>query len=242
MGKNKKRIIENYRRLLNFVENYSNSIRCISITSKSAVEGKSIIAKNTAIILAENGKKTLLIDCNLINISKTKNTNSFSKNGIIGLLSKVNSQEINDIQLKDYVDDTRYKNLSIMKLGTNNLEQYNSVFKIEYLKRVMELLKKNYFYIIVEAPSFENLSYTQIITSASDGCLFVLKAGINELSEGNLIKANIDTIGCKVLGCILNKEKKPTKLFDDEEKSFFNMKYRNEKNKVISNGRINANA
>lgn len=216
MRNNKKLIIEKYRRLINIIESYSkNNIRCISITSKSGIEDKSIIARNVAVVLAKSGKKTVFIDCNLSNESKAKTVDTGKENGIVGILKKINSPDINDAQIKSYVDNTEYENLYTLKLGTNNLDKYNLVFKADYLKKVVELLKENFYYIIVEAPSFENLSYTQIITSASDGCLFVLKAGINEVSEGNFIKAKIDTIGCKVLGCILNKEKRPTKLFND---------------------------
>lgn len=216
MRKNKNYIMEDYRRLLNIIEGYSNNnVRCIAITSNSDIEGKTIIAKNLAMLLAKSGKNTLFIDCNSFNGSKVKKINSMKVNGLINMLEDINSSHINEEQIKSYIEDTQCEYLSMLTLGTNNLDKYYSVFKIEYLKTVMEQLKKNFNYIIIDAPSFENLSYTQIVTAASDGCLFVLKEGINEVSQGSRIKANIATIGCKVLGCILNKEKISTEIFDD---------------------------
>ena len=68
-----KNTLERYRLLCNIIENYSkDNVRCISITSNNDIEGKSMIAKNLAISLAINGKKSLLIDCSLVNSVRIK--------------------------------------------------------------------------------------------------------------------------------------------------------------------------
>lgn len=218
MRKCKNNIMEGYRRLLNIIEGYkNNNISCISITSNSDMEGKTIIAKNLAAILAKSGKKTLFIDCSLSSSKgvKVKKNDNVKEKGLINILEHINSEHINDWKLKSYVEDTQFEYLSILRLGTNDLNDYFSVFKIEYLKIVVDQLKKNFNYIILDIPSFENLSYAQIISSVTDGCLFVLKEGINEVSEGRIIKDKLTKIGCKVLGCIFNKEKIPTEIFDN---------------------------
>jgi Mrp family chromosome partitioning ATPase len=112
------------------------------------------------------------------------------------------------------------------------------LFKTEYLRTIIEHLKKYYDYIIVDAPSFINLSYTQILTTVTDGCLFVLKEGVNAINEGNEIKDKIATIGCNVLGCIFNKSKDRNVLFEDASNSFVNVKSNGRKNKVKFNAEI----
>lgn len=216
MKKCKSNIMEGYRRLLNFIESYKNdNISCISITSNSDIEGKTIIAKNIAAILAKSGENTLFIDCSL-SLSKgekIKKSHTVKEKGLISILEHMYSDKVNDWKIKSYIEDTEFEYLSILKLGTNDLNNYFSVFKIEYLKIVMDQLKRSFNYIIVDLPSFQNLSYVQIIASATDGCLFVLKEGVNEVSDGRIIKDKLNKIGCKVLGCIFNKEKIPTKIF-----------------------------
>lgn len=217
MRKCKNNIMEEYRRLINIIEsNKDNNISCISITSNSDMEGKTIIAKNIAAILAKNGEKTLFIDCSLSlsKKSKVKKTDVVKENGLINILEHINSEHIDDLKLKSYIEDTQFEHLSILRLGTNNLNNYFSVFKMEYLKIVIDQLKKNFNYIILDIPSLEKLSYAQIISSVTDGCLFVLKEGVNEVSEGRIIRDKLNKIGCKVLGCIFNKEKIPTELLN----------------------------
>jgi Mrp family chromosome partitioning ATPase len=218
MKKCKNNIMERYRRLLNIIEGYkNNNISCISITSNSDMEGKTIIAKNIAVILAKSDENTLFIDCSL-SLSKggkLKKTDTVKEKGLINILEYINSEDINDWKLKNYIEDTQFEYLSILRLGTSDLNDYFSVFKIEYLKMVIDQLKKSFNYIILDIPSFENLSYAEVISSATDGCLFVLKEGVNEVSEGRIIRDKLNKIGCKVLGCIFNKEKIPTELFNN---------------------------
>lgn len=244
MKRNDKRnhIIEKYRVLRNFMENnIKNSIKCISVTSNSDNEGKTPIAKNLAMSLAVYGKKTLFVDCSLGGDTRIENFDIDSANGLIDVLKDIgklkahqsNRENINEISLKNYIKETECEYLSIAFLGEYNLDSYGLVFRTEYLKVVMELLKTKFDYIIIDAPSFTNLSYTQIVTGATDGCLFILKEGVNEITQGATIRDKINTIGCKVLGCVLNKEKDSTKIFDDKNNSFFGVNHRSRKGKVV---------
>lgn len=224
MKKNKNNIMESYRRLRNIMEAYNKShVKCICITSNSDIEGKTIIAQNLAVILAKSGNKLLFIDCNL--------SNNLKGDGLIDILQGMNSSRISDVVLKSHINDTQCENLSILSLGTNNLNDYDSIFKTENLKLAIESLKESFDYIIIDAPSFENLSYTQIIAAATDGCLFVLQEGVNEVSKGDLIKDKLSNIGCRVLGCVLNK-KKPTYRFKCKYSNLFNVEYQGRKNRA----------
>ncbi|MGH4119463.1 AAA family ATPase [Clostridium sp.] len=231
----KKAAMEKYRILCNIIETYNKEgVKCISITSNSETEGKTIIAKNLAMSLAKHGKKVLFIDCSLPDMVKVKNINGGKTNGLIAMLQVIynekteggNSRNINDAQLINYTIDSQRENISTLSLGVNSLENYNLVFKTEYLRTIMEYLKKYYDYLIIDAPSFINLSYTQIVTAATDGCLFVLKEGSNEINEGSEIKDKIATIKCKVLGCIFNKGNDRNELFEGTNNSFSNVKYK----------------
>lgn len=234
--------MEKYRILRNIMENHNkDNIKCISITSNSDNEGKTTVAKNLAMSLAIYGRKTLFLDCSLGDNTRIESFDADSTRGLIGILrdiGKLKTQQLdrektNEVSLKSYIKETKYEYLSIASLGEYNLDSYSLIFKTEYLKVVMKILKKKFDYIIIDAPSFSNLSYTQIITGATDGCLFVLKEGANAVTEGGAIKDKINTVGCRILGCVLNKEKDSTKLFGDKNNSFVDVKYPGRKKKVI---------
>lgn len=244
----KRETMERYRLLCNVIENYKKGdAKCISITSNSDIEGKTMIAENLAMSLAKQGKKTLFIDCNLNSRAKVKKFQVSKKIGLIAMLElidkekaeRVNGTSIYDIQLINYVIDSPCENLSTLSLGVNDLDKYSFLFNSEYLKTVMECLKKYYDYLIVDAPSFINLSYTQVLSAATDGCLFVLKKGVHQISQGNEIKDKIATIECKVLGCIFSKSNEHNKIFGDMNKGYVNVKYKFRRGRDKINQKVN---
>lgn len=217
MKKYKSSIIEQYGMILNILDKYKNSdVRCISVTSNRNMEDKSVIAKNIAAILAKSNEDTLLIDCNLNTLQEAKSVKSSnSTGGLVNMLEAASDSEINYNDLKKYIEKSEVKGLFTLTLGTDNLSKHFSIFKTEYLKIVIDKLKTSFSYIILDIPSFENMNYVYIISSASDGCIFILKEGINDITEGEKIKEKLDKINCKVLGCILNKEKVPTEIISN---------------------------
>jgi capsular exopolysaccharide synthesis family protein len=244
----KKETMERYRLLCNVIENYKKGdAKCISITSNNDTEGKTMIARNLAMLLAKQGKKTLFIDCNLNAKTKVKKFQASKKNGLIAMLELIDKEKVErikgtsiyDTQLINYVIDSQCENLSTLSLGVNDLEKYSFLFNTENLRTAMERLKKYYDYLIVDAPSFINLSYTQIVSAATDGCLFVLKKGVHEISQGNEIKDKIATIECKVLGCIFNKSNDRNKMFGDVNKGFINVEYKFRKGRAKINQKVN---
>ncbi|OPJ62697.1 CpsD/CapB family tyrosine-protein kinase [Clostridium oryzae] len=242
MKKSKEKIIEKYRILLNLFENYrEENIRCLAIISNSNLEGKEVVAKNIAMVLAKSGRKTLFIDCSLSKNSRTKYNNSDNARGFVSVVEAISGSRINGLEIKNCIEKTESDYLSVLELGTNNLEKYSPILKKEYLKRTIDVLKQGFDCIVVDAPSFENLSFTQIITSAADGCMFVLKDKVNELNEARNIKEKLNTMGCKVLGCILEKEKKPTKLFKDKYNDFFRTDNKTKKIVESANSSVSPN-
>lgn len=245
----KRDAMERYKVLCNIMEKYNkDNVKCICITSNSDDDGKTMIAKNLAISLAKYGKKVLFIDCNLFDRVGVKSRGVSKVTGLTAMLQDiykektegVNCTIINYIQLKNYIIDCQLENLSMLPLGVNSLNNFGYTFKTEYLRIIMENLKTCYDYLIVDAPSFINLSYTQIVSAATDGCLFVLKEGVNEVNEGDEIKERIATIQCKVLGCIFNKGNDRNKVFDDMNNSFINVKYIGRKSRDKISQKVNA--
>lgn len=229
------RTLEQYRILRNIIDkNGEKGIKCINVTSNSDKEGKTIIAKNLAYRLAGYDKKTLFIDCSLSNAKKVEASQAKNEKGLIDILQiikkrkseKDNTSFNNDIQIGGLIKETQIDNLSMLPLGLYNLNSDCSMFKTIYLRTFIESIKEDFDFIIIDAPSFTNLSFTQIIAAATDACLFVLGEGVYEIDGGNDIRNKIESLDCMVLGCILNKAKKSNRIFAAKSNNSLEIEYR----------------
>ncbi|EUJ19645.1 CpsD/CapB family tyrosine-protein kinase [Listeria aquatica] len=82
----------------------------VMVTSSESGTGKSTIASNIAVVTAQSGKKTLLIDTDL---RKPTIHKIFSKNMYNGLSNLITG----DLELEEVLQKTSVNNLSIMTSG-----------------------------------------------------------------------------------------------------------------------------
>ena len=69
---------------------------------------------------------------------------------------------------------------------------------------MFHILKDKFEIVLVEAPSFQNLSYTQSILEASDGYFILLKSGTIEKKQVYMLKEKMNQISSKSIGVIFN--------------------------------------
>ena len=141
-------------------------LKTLLVTSSLPSEGKSFVSANLAISFAQNGKKVLLVDCDL---RKGRQHKIFGVDGSKGLSSLL----ISDINRFDsYVEKTNIKNLSIIPRGVfppNPSELLNS----KKNSKLIELLKQKYDIVIFDGAPVMGLSDSLILSSLVDKVILV---------------------------------------------------------------------
>ncbi|MCQ2353129.1 MAG: polysaccharide biosynthesis tyrosine autokinase [Victivallaceae bacterium] len=154
--------------------------RVIAITSSLAGEGKTFVSANLAATLADFGQKTLIINCDLRKPALSKALGVYSNVGLVNVL------------VEQYpLDDALQKNLFQRKLDAllcgpiplNPLKLLDS----EEFKTLLEKLRKQYDYIILDTPPCLEVSDGICIGKMADGVIFVSRIG--KLREGNALNA-----------------------------------------------------
>lgn len=177
--------------------------RIIAITSALAGEGKTFVAANLAVTLADFGQKTLIINCDLRKPALSKALGVYSKTGIVNVLVE-----------QCPLDDALQKNLFHSKLDAllcgppplNPLKLLDS----EEFKTLLEKLRKKYDYIIIDTPPCLEVSDGICLGKMADGVIFVSRIG--KLREGNALKAmdllrqsKVSLLGVIANGIVSNK-------------------------------------
>lgn len=175
--------------------NISN-IKIIMITSSSSQEGKTITAINSAIVLAQDlGKKVLIIDANFRKPAVDSYLNIPADKGFSDLLA--DKADLNEI-----VFETPVNNLFCICAGhteINPVELLNHA-KIE---NILTKLKTRFDYIIIDTPAVIPCADASIIGKIADGVILVIKAEKTRREVISRSETLLKEVGAKVLGVVL---------------------------------------
>ena len=172
-------------------------VKTIMVTSSGPGEGKTTVASNLAVIMAQSGKKTIIIDCDLRKPRIHKVFRVSNQDGLSNYL-------IGEVTIADVVKQTSVTNLQLLPSGVkppNPAELVGS----EKMGLFVESLKEYYDYIILDTPPVVVVTDAQLISQYADGCLLVIAA--SEADRDATIKAKelLTKVNAKILGVVLNK-------------------------------------
>ncbi|MDB5301107.1 MAG: Tyrosine-protein kinase EpsD [Phycisphaerales bacterium] len=171
--------------------------KTILVTSPTAGDGKSTAAANLATVMAQAGKKVLLIDADLRapslnNIFGIKDV----RMGLSGLLGGQGT-------LERSIQSTSVEGLDLLACGPkprNPAEMLNSPMFSELL----ELLAEEYDHIIVDSPPVMGPADARIIAASCDVTLLVLRADRSTRKLALLARDGLVSVGAHVIGVIVN--------------------------------------
>jgi len=172
--------------------------KLIAITSCTLNEGKSTVALNLAISLAESGKKVLLIDADLRkSVLKESVKVSKSVEGLAHLLSR-------QALAKDVICSTNVPNLHIIFAGTYPPNP-SELLGGRHFKSLLNSAKEIYDYVLIDTPPLGSVIDSAIIAEKCDGTIFVIETGVIGYRLAQEVKEQIEKSKCPILGVILNK-------------------------------------
>lgn len=175
-------------------------IQVIMVTSSGPEEGKSTISGNIAVSYAQSDKKVLLIDADMRKPTAHKTFTLSNRYGLSSLLSQ-------QADIEDAVQDSSVPNLSIMTSGPippNPAEMMAS----NRMNHVIQELRQRYDVIIIDTPPLLAVTDAQIVASKSDGVIMVVSYGKVKRDIAVKAKANLDRVGARMLGVVLNNVKR----------------------------------
>lgn len=192
---------EAYRTLRTNIQfsSFDKKVKTLLVTSSGPGEGKTTTSSNLAIVMAQGGSKTLLIDCDQRKPSVHKIFGFSNANGLSNIL--VNQNEV-DINIG--IRQTEIPNLHVLSSGTrppNPAELLGSV----KMKNFIEELKKVYDFIILDTPPIVLVTDAQILAQYTDGCLIVISSGETERDSVIKAKGLLEKVNAKILGVVINK-------------------------------------
>ena len=172
----------------------------ILVTSSCSGEGKSWIASNIATTYAKSGKKVLLIDSDM---RRGRQHQIFNIKNVKGLSNIIENGNEN-INLKDYVNESVLGNLDILTNGSANID-YSKLLFSSAMQQIINMAKLEYQYIIIDGTPNSLVADDMMISNLVDSTMLVVKYDNTSAEELKKIKTRIERSGGNVMGVVLNQ-------------------------------------
>jgi tyrosine-protein kinase Etk/Wzc len=190
-------IAEMYRRLrsdfqFSLPDKHSKSIL---VSSANPKEGKSVTAANLAIVLAQSGKKVLLVDADL----RRPNVEvifGLSGEGLTDFI--IGNAGEDDIIRTSVVD-----NLNIVCAGTQ-VPNPSELLGSEAFKRFYDQVIEEYDFVVIDSPPINSVVDAVTMSDMADLMLLVVRAGKTKKKEVMKMLNVLHRVHTKIKGILLN--------------------------------------
>ena len=192
-------ISESYRGIRTSIEfsNLDKEMKVINVTSSMQSEGKSTVIANLAVSFANLEKKVLLLEGDLRNPSVHRMFNISNINGLTDILLK-------DKAFAECVHCTEVKNLHVLTCGAMPPNP-SEILSSKKMKDFINELREYYDYIFIDAPPIGIVTDAGIISTYSDGCVFVVGSKQCDIEMAKIAKKRLEDVGANIIGAVLNK-------------------------------------
>jgi capsular exopolysaccharide synthesis family protein len=175
----------------------SSPAQTILITSAAPGEGKSLSALNLATVTAFDGRRVLLLDCDLRRPSQHTLNGLPLEPGFTNLLS-------GEATIDEAVQATKVSNLWVMTAGTLPLNPPELLGSPE-TRRFLQEFKDRFDVVVIDSPPVLALTDAQVLCSQVDGVVMIVAAESTGKDEVQRAQAMLRHAGGRLLGAVFNK-------------------------------------
>lgn len=200
----------------------SNDFKSVLITSPHQAEGKSLVAANLAVAMAQAGLRTLLIDADLHRPSQHKIFGLHNRQGLSTLLQAILQEgpllerrhEAGDVPpaLSDnhaagdgaIIRESGQQLLHVITSGPISASPSELLVRGS-VQRILDALAPRYDVIVVDSPPAMAVSDAAVLSNQVDSVFVLASAQQTRKSDLGKVLEHLDSINANVAGIILNQ-------------------------------------
>jgi len=172
-----------------------SAIQSLVVTSTGPTEGKSTTSANLAVVFAQSGAKTMLIDADLRRPTSHLTFGLDNSMGLSNLLS------IRRMSINDVAQATEIPNLTVMTSGPKPPNPSELLSSARLIK-MLDILKQKYDCIIFDMPPVVTVTDAQIVASQVDGVVLAVKENVTEKKMLLKAKELLEQVNANVIGSV----------------------------------------
>lgn len=172
-------------------------LRMLLVTSSEPGEGKTTTICNLAVVLAQNGKKVIVADCDMRHPRVHTYFGLSNRVGMTSLFSQ--SSDL----MKGSRQPTRLENLSVVSTGAlppNPAELLGS----QKMQAILATMRQNADIVLVDTPPVLAVTDAAVLAPAIDGVLLVVRPGKTRATALRQTLDQLSQVNARILGVVLN--------------------------------------
>lgn len=180
-----------------------NPITTLLVTSAAQSEGKSQVAANLAVTLAQSGNKTILVDADLRKPAQHSIWNTKNERGLTTMMldnSAVSSPPL---------IDTEIENLQLLPSGELPPAPAD-LLSSQRMSEVIGVLKARAHYIIFDSPPILAATDATLLSTKLDGTLLVIRAGSTRREDALRARQSLERVHARIIGAVLSNAPQET--------------------------------
>lgn len=175
--------------------------KTILVTSPAPMEGKSTMAANLGVVMAQAGLKTIIVDADL---RRPVQHQIFQVANLGGLTDLLRSPEL---EINSHLRNTNVQNLQLITCGDlppNPSELLGS----QRMEQLLANLKELVDIVILDSPPAVAVTDAAVLSNRVDGVVLVTQAGQTRRDVAKQAVLNLQQAGANLLGAVLNRVSK----------------------------------
>ncbi|WP_137790971.1 CpsD/CapB family tyrosine-protein kinase [Bacillus sp. E(2018)] len=193
-------ISEQYRTIRTNIQfaSIDEDLKTLMVTSASPGEGKSTTVANLAVVLAQQGKRVLLIDADL---RKPTVHYTFKVSNIYGITNVLTRQRT----LTEAIVTTTIPDVDVLPSGPVPPNP-SEIIDSKSMTHLIEEAKALYDYVLFDTPPIMVVTDAQVLAHRVDGVIMVISSGKTEIESALKGKELLENANAKILGTVLNEK------------------------------------
>lgn len=170
--------------------------KTILIASPSAGDGKTTVASNLAIGLAQGGKRVLLLDADLRQPGQHDTFGVENHAGLVDILA-------HELAPAEVAQKTLVPNLELIPAGPS-AENPSDLLNSPRFVELMDELADRYDHVVIDSPPVLAVTDARVIAASTDVTVLVLRADRADRRRSEAARDGLVGVGANLLGLIMN--------------------------------------
>lgn len=170
----------------------SEDARVLSIASAHGGDGRSVVAANLAVLFAQTGRRTLLIDADLHHPRQHGLFGLTGRKGLSGILAGTSSSEV--IEKIPEIGE-----MYVLQAGVAPPNPQELIGR-DIFRLLLDNLSRQFDVILLDTPPMDEYGDAQVIAAAASAALFIVRnnvgrAAIMRRCVDDLVNADVEVVG-----------------------------------------------